>query len=309
MQKFVMMCGLPGSGKTAYAHKLAAEINAIVISSDAIRQELYNGVVNNSTNKDVFNVMLHRTRSVLQGGGNVIYDATNVKRKNRLHLLESLRTCHVPLEKVIVLMLVSKEQCCERDAQREGMAKVGQDVVEHYWKSFNPPAYWEGWDKIKIEYEEDPELIAFYTNNFPFWDFEQDNSHHKLTLGNHLNQTLEYLVEHLDTPDVGLLYAGYFHDIGKVKTKAFINIYGNKSEQAHYYGHHHVGAYEFMCWAYTRFKEGPLLDIASLIDMHMDPIILWKNSPKSKQIIEKLAGEFYINRVELLSEADRNSRG
>lgn len=311
MQTFVMMCGLPGSGKTTYAHKLAAEINATVISSDAIRHELYNGVVNKSTNRDVFNIMLHRTRSILHGGGNVIYDATNVKRKNRLHLLESLKTCHVPINKVIVLMLVSREQCCERDAQREGAAKVGPEVIEHFWRTFDPPAPWEGWDDIQIQYEIDQINTQFYKENFPFLRFKQDNPHHQLTLGNHLIQTLEYLVRHYKgtTVDANLLFAGYFHDIGKVMTKTFKTLKGEGDGYAHYYDHHHVGAYEFMSAYAADFQEDALIDIGVLISLHMDPILIWPNSPRSLENLTRLAGEEYVKRVALLSEADRNSRG
>ena len=37
---FVMMVGLPGSSKSTYAKQLAEETNAIICSSDAIREEL-----------------------------------------------------------------------------------------------------------------------------------------------------------------------------------------------------------------------------------------------------------------------------
>ena len=37
---FTMMVGLVGSGKSTYAKQLAEETNAIICSSDAIREEL-----------------------------------------------------------------------------------------------------------------------------------------------------------------------------------------------------------------------------------------------------------------------------
>ena len=46
---FTMMAGLVGSGKSTYAKQLAEETNAIICSSDAIREELYGDEIHKIT--------------------------------------------------------------------------------------------------------------------------------------------------------------------------------------------------------------------------------------------------------------------
>ena len=78
---FVMMVGLPRSGKSTYAKELADEISAVVCSSDAIRQELCGDENLQNKNEDVFRVLHRRIKEYLRKGTNVIYDATNINSK------------------------------------------------------------------------------------------------------------------------------------------------------------------------------------------------------------------------------------
>lgn len=56
---FIMMVGLPYSGKSYYAEKLSKEYGAVVHSSDAIRAEILGDVQDQNNNGKVFEV-LHR---------------------------------------------------------------------------------------------------------------------------------------------------------------------------------------------------------------------------------------------------------
>ena len=90
MTRFVMMCGLPGSGKSTYADELARKEGFIVHSSDKIREEL--GDVNDqSKNEQVFTILHKRIKDDLRSEKNVIYDATNINRKRRVAFLRELK--------------------------------------------------------------------------------------------------------------------------------------------------------------------------------------------------------------------------
>lgn len=80
---FVMMVGLPGSGKSTYAKELADEMRAIICSSDAIREELCGDENSQDKNEDVFKILHSRIKECLRKGVNVIYDATNINSKRR----------------------------------------------------------------------------------------------------------------------------------------------------------------------------------------------------------------------------------
>ena len=76
MAKFIMLAGLPGSGKSTYAEELVRKEGFVVHSSDKIREEL--GDVNDqSKNEQVFTILHKRIKEDLRSGKNVIYDATN----------------------------------------------------------------------------------------------------------------------------------------------------------------------------------------------------------------------------------------
>ena len=77
MADFYMYIGLPGSGKSTIA---AAQKGETIISSDAIRGELYGDENIFGKRDEVFGLMLRRTREALLRGETVCYDATNLAR-------------------------------------------------------------------------------------------------------------------------------------------------------------------------------------------------------------------------------------
>lgn len=79
---FTMMIGLPGSGKTSRAKELEGQ--NVICSSDEIRRELFGDeghVCTKQENAKVFEEMFKRTKSNLLAGNNVVYDATNLSKR------------------------------------------------------------------------------------------------------------------------------------------------------------------------------------------------------------------------------------
>lgn len=80
----VMMVGLPASGKSTIAYNLAKENNYIVFSSDALREELYLDINDQTHNHELFVELHKRIKTALKEGNNVIYDACNLSSKGAL---------------------------------------------------------------------------------------------------------------------------------------------------------------------------------------------------------------------------------
>ena len=95
---FIMMVGLPYSGKSYYAEKLSKEYGAVVHSSDAIRAEILGDVQDQNNNGKVFEVLHRRVYDDLSNGKSVIYDATNINYKRRMDAIQRLK--RIPCEKV-----------------------------------------------------------------------------------------------------------------------------------------------------------------------------------------------------------------
>lgn len=74
----VMMVGLPASGKSTIAYNLAKENNYIVFSSDALREELYLDINDQTHNHELFVELHKRIKTALKECNNVIYDACNL---------------------------------------------------------------------------------------------------------------------------------------------------------------------------------------------------------------------------------------
>jgi predicted kinase len=87
---FVMVVGLPGSGKSTYIEKFYSDY--CVHSSDAIREELSGDVNNQDINKQVFDTLHKRVKADLAAGKNVVYDATNISWKRRKAFVQELNS-------------------------------------------------------------------------------------------------------------------------------------------------------------------------------------------------------------------------
>ena len=307
MTEFIMLVGLPASGKSTYAEKLK-EQGYHIHASDAIREELTGDANAQDKNTDVFTTLHKRIKVDLGSGISCVYDATNMSMKRRKAFLNEIEKYNC--RKKCVLFVVPVEVCKERNENRE--RKVPNEVFDKMIKQFNVPMKFEGWDEIEVvldeEYDYEGEYVKLLQNAEYF---EQDNQHHRYSLMKHMTESAHYFIDHFK--DIAadrfadICIALYNHDIGKLITKTFINQKGETTNDAHYYGHDHAGAYLFLCGFSKNLLENTdqILYIASLINWHMRPYLGWKESEKARERDKKLIGDEMYQDIMILNECDR----
>jgi predicted kinase len=295
---FWMMIGLPCSGKSSYAKELAEEYDANIHSSDALREELTGDINNQNNNELVFKTLHQRIKNDLQNGKSCVYDACCIHYKERKAFLQELK--NIPCEKICVLMATPYEVCLERSTTRD--RKVSEYVIKRMYMSFDPPGDYEGWDDIQIIYSNGAE--GSY-NGVGDWvesamDYDQHNSHHTLTLGEHCMKTFEYLSS-VPVPFWEIRTAALIHDCGKVKSATYTNSKGEQTDECHYYNHQYCGSYDSL---FFRDIDRHLY-VAQLIRWHMQPYFWEKgNNEKLHNKYRKLWGEKLYTDIMTLHEAD-----
>lgn len=295
-----MLVGLPASGKSTYANSLAYETQAIICSSDNIRKELFNDENLQDNNREVFKVLHNIIKNYLKMGLNVIYDATNINSKRRRAFLNELR--NIPCIKECVIMATPFKECCKRNELRNRVVPYG--TILRMYKNWNTPYWFEGWDKISIRFKDNfaaDNSIDAWLNNYD--NYNQENSHHTMTLGKHCRTVGEMLED-----NKLLKYAGLLHDCGKPFTKTFINSKGEDTNIAHYYQHHCIGAYDSLFYSYP--KEVDKLSVSILINLHMMPYFWEKdkeNGEHTRKKYNKLWGNELYSNVLALHIADKKA--
>jgi hypothetical protein len=227
----------------------------------------------------VFDEMFIRTVDAMQKGTNVIYDATNLVAKTRKATLTRLRqTLDQDFIAVADVIVCSLSECKRRQGERD--RKVPDEVIDRMVRQFQTPWYNEGWDTINVISCGKKQNIE--REHWRMLGESHDNHHHSLSLEMHcaavssgVSDKLRDRIEFTDYGKKMMIEAGFQHDLGKHKTKAFKDSKGNPSAEAHYYSHDNVGAYLWLSgdkqneWT----KEG-FLFIAILIQWHMQPYFL-----------------------------------
>ena len=295
--KLFVLCGLPASGKSTYAQELAEKYNANIHSSDEIRKELSGDINNQHINDIVFSTLHKRVKDYLSNGKSCIYDSTNINYKRRMAFLQELNK--IPCEKICILMATPYEECIKQNNTRD--RKIPEEVIERMYKHFDVPYWYEGWDDIKVIYAENSLNYYGVPSDFikSYRKYNQDNSHHKLTLGEHCEKAFLYMIEKLEYFNNDLLVSTLLHDCGK----PFCKTIKQYSTQANYYNHQYTGSYDSLFWV-TKYSN-PLY-VAILIRWHMQPYFLEKdNNEKLYNKYRKLWGEELYNDIILLHEADK----
>ena len=88
----VIICGLPGVGKTTFAKKLAPLINATILSTDKIRKELISlPTYEKDERRLIYDVMILSAKYLHNSGANCILDATFNREDSRTEVKKKLR--------------------------------------------------------------------------------------------------------------------------------------------------------------------------------------------------------------------------
>lgn len=118
-----VMCGAPGSGKSTYAAKLAQTENAVVISGDDIRAELYGSADIQGNWVEIHDRIEELVAEA--GGVPLILDGTHYRASYRKEAVALLMSYGYDVEAVIVNP--SLETCLRRNASRS--RKVPEHVI------------------------------------------------------------------------------------------------------------------------------------------------------------------------------------
>lgn len=103
----VVICGLPGIGKTTLARDLAPLINAVILSSDKIRKELFpKPIYSKQEAKIIYDVMILLAKYLYSAEINCIIDATFNKKRSRTDLKSKLK---LPEEKLCIVECICSE--------------------------------------------------------------------------------------------------------------------------------------------------------------------------------------------------------
>ncbi len=86
-----VLIGLPGSGKSTLAARLARLTGGQVVSTDALRAELYGDASIQGPWLPIERLAIARVRTAIASNIPAIYDATNARRRQRRQMLAKLQ--------------------------------------------------------------------------------------------------------------------------------------------------------------------------------------------------------------------------
>ena len=268
MSKLIMLIGLPGAGKSTYAKSIMdSEGRVQYCSSDKVREQLYGDEnIQGDTNK-VFRVLHNKVKNLLDRGYDVIYDATNVTRKNRRSVIQEVKKYCTTIDAHIVW--APYEGCLSRDAARK--RSVGPDVIRKFLYRWQSPNYDEGFDNIELIFNCDIgwNRIKYSNAMLDNMKIPHDNPHHTLDIWEHCAAAECYCYNKWG--DQLLVEAAAYHDIGKPFTKGFkSDAEGKIIPVAHYYSHDNVGGY-FVYGMYTPQTKQQAIKCSWIVCNHMQP--------------------------------------
>ena len=139
---FVVVSGLPGTGKSHFCRKLAERIDLVILESDSMRKQLFpSPTYGKEESTQLFRACHGVVEELLRRGINVALDATNLEEHNRERLY------HIADQSGARLIIVRMEAPSEVVRQRLERRVRGEGQSDH------SDADWNVYSKMKSTVE------------------------------------------------------------------------------------------------------------------------------------------------------------
>ena len=136
--KIVLMCGLPGSGKSYWAKKIAEKMSAKHFSSDYYRKKMFKSVRLSLDGDDLVGIYSRKAYEEmykdvikwLKDGGRVVVDATHLKKGRSLKIEEIKEVT----DRIVIVVVKAKRAVMDaRMSKKRGKANEKESFYEA-WK-------------------------------------------------------------------------------------------------------------------------------------------------------------------------------
>lgn len=159
MNYLIMFCGVPGSGKSTEAHRMAGSLAARGITVEHIsRDELRFSMISDkseyfSKEKEVFSKFVEKMNNSLNKNDCTIIDATHISKANRAKILR--RVENPDNVRLLALYLTTPLDVCMRQNDlRTGMERIPHEVIKKMAEQFEDPTEKEfarfGFDSVEV---------------------------------------------------------------------------------------------------------------------------------------------------------------
>ena len=137
LPEFIILIGLPGSGKSTWISKYNKNNKYIVVSPDDIRRELTGDVNDQQQNNKVWEIAKENTINSLKKGKSVILDATNTNIEYRKMFMGGLPPARLMAKVFEVDPEVSKERISKDIGDGKDRANVPPDIIDKMYDELN----------------------------------------------------------------------------------------------------------------------------------------------------------------------------
>lgn len=133
MNTLIVMCGISGSGKSTKAKELASKYNALVVSTDEIRQRVFKDANDQKHNKEVFQIAYDKINDLIRYANNVIFDATNIKYSSIKELEKNIKHWN-DIHRILYIMDTPLETAIKQNNSRDRV--VPTNVINRQANTF-----------------------------------------------------------------------------------------------------------------------------------------------------------------------------
>ncbi len=135
----IIVCGLPGSGKSYFASSLAKLMNAEYLNSDLLRKEMFQHRTYSDEEKEsVYKIMLQKMQYAAAQKKSLVLDATFYKKETRKSFTDKIKEGNIYFIEVWADETIIKERLKQRRPTSEADYEVYK-LIKQYWEPLKKP--------------------------------------------------------------------------------------------------------------------------------------------------------------------------